>query len=366
MSNDTVQMDKLLNAAIKKEAEDVILTVGRPPVFRMRGELHDLPTKTLDSEDTVALMKSITPEHRQQELQEVGSTDFGFAFRQKARFRVAIFRQRGEICIVLRLIPWRILSFQELGLGHQIQELLHRPRGLILVTGPTGSGKTTTLATMIDYVNRNRKVHVITIEDPIEFRHEHKKAVISQRELGADVPDFTEALRRALRQAPDVILVGEMRDLESTRLAISAAETGHLVFSTIHTNSAQETVERIIDQFPSNQQEQVRTQLASALVGVLSQTLLPRKDEAGMVAAYEILIVTNAVRNLIREGKSFRIDSTIQTSRDKGMQLLDDHLVDLYRDGIIERTAVLNRCRFHSDTAERIHQIDSEMSSAAQ
>ncbi|MFP4176158.1 MAG: type IV pilus twitching motility protein PilT [Planctomycetota bacterium] len=365
MSNDTVQMDKLLNAAIKKEAEDVILTVGRPPVFRMRGELHDLPTKTLDSEDTVALMKSITPEHRQQELQEVGSTDFGFAFRQKARFRVAIFRQRGEICIVLRLIPWRILSFQELGLGHQIQELLHRPRGLILVTGPTGSGKTTTLATMIDYVNRNRKVHVITIEDPIEFRHEHKKAVISQRELGADVPDFTEALRRALRQAPDVILVGEMRDLESTRLAISAAETGHLVFSTIHTNSAQETVERIIDQFPSNQQEQVRTQLASALVGVLSQTLLPRKDEAGMVAAYEILIVTNAVRNLIREGKSFRIDSTIQTSRDKGMQLLDDHLVDLYRDGIIERTAVMNRCRFHSDTAERINQIDGEMSSAA-
>lgn len=355
-----IQMEKLLNAAIKKEAEDVILTVGRPPVFRMKGDLHDLPTKVLEPDDTVALMKSITPEHRQQELQEMGSTDFGFAFKEKARFRVAVFRQRGDICVVLRLIPWRIRTFQELGLGHHVQELLHRPRGLILVTGPTGSGKTTTLATMIDYINRNRKQHIITIEDPIEYRHSHNQCVISQRELGADVPDFTEALRRALRQAPDVILVGEMRDLESTRLAIAAAETGHLVLSTVHTNSAQETIERIIDQFPSTQQEQVRTQLASGLVGVLSQTLLPRKDEAGMVAAYEILIANNAVRNLIRENKAFRIDSTIQTSRDKGMQLLDDHLVDLYREGAIERSDVMNRCRFHSDTAERLNKIDTE------
>jgi twitching motility protein PilT len=261
---------------------------------------------------------------------------------------------------VLRLIPWRIRTFQELGLGVHIQELLYRPRGMVLVTGPTGSGKTTTLATMIDYINRNRKVHIITVEDPIEYRHQHNQAVISQRELGADVPDFTEALRRALRQAPDVILVGEMRDLESTRLAIQAAETGHLVLSTVHTNSAQETIERIIDQYPSNQQEQVRTQLASALQGVLSQTLLPRKDKPGMVAAYEILIANSAVRNLIRENKAFRIDSTIQTSRDKGMQLLDDHLVDLYRNDMIERTAVMNRCRFHSDTAERLNQIDTE------
>ncbi len=360
--NKTIQMDKLLNAAIKQEAEDIILTVGRPPVFRLQGKLHDLQTKVLEPEDTVALMKSITPEHRQQELQEVGSTDFGFAFQDKARFRVAVFRQQGDICVVLRLIPWRILSFEELGLGHQIQQLLHRPRGLILVTGPTGSGKTTTLATMIDYINRNRKAHIITIEDPIEFRHDHKKAVISQRELGRDVPDYTEALRRALRQAPDVILVGEMRDLESTRLALSAAETGHLVLSTIHTNSAQETVERIIDQFPSNQQDQVRTQLGSALIGVLSQTLLPRKDKSGMVAAYEILIVNSAVRNLIRESKAFRIDSTIQTSRDQGMQLLDDHLVELYQQGIIERSDVMNRCRFHSNTAERLDKFDKEMS----
>ena len=354
-----IQMEKLLNAAIKKEAEDVILTVGRPPLFRMRGELQPLPTETLEPEDTVALMKSITPEHRQQELQEMGSTDFGFAFEEKGRFRVAVFRQQGNICVVLRLIPWRIRTFKELGLDQRIQELLHRPRGLILVTGPTGSGKTTTLATMIDYVNSNRKVHIITIEDPIEYRHQHKKAVISQRELGADVPNFEEALRRALRQAPDVILVGEMRDLDSTRLAIAAGETGHLVFSTVHTNSAQETVERIIDQFPSNQQQQVRTQLAPPLVAVLRQPLTPRSDAQGLVAAYEILVVNSAVRNLIREDKTFRIDSTIQTSRDIGMRLLDDSLLELYSKGMIDRTEVLTRCRYSSQIDERLKELEA-------
>jgi len=310
-------------------------------------------------------MKSITPEHRQQELQEVGSTDFGFAFEGKARFRVAAFRQQGQICVVLRLIPWRIRSFEELGLDKRIQELLHRPRGLILVTGPTGSGKTTTLATMVDYVNTNRKVHIITIEDPIEYRHQHKKAVVSQRELGADVPNFTEALRRSLREAPDVILVGEMRDLESTRLAIAAGETGHLVLSTVHTNSAQETVERIIDQFPPEQQQQIRIQLASTLVAVLSQTLLPRASKTGRVACFEILVVNNAVRNLIRENKTFRIDSTIQTSRDKGMCLLDDSLLELYRKGIIERIEVLTRCRYPSEVSERLKEIEAPVAEEA-
>ncbi|MFP4028720.1 MAG: type IV pilus twitching motility protein PilT [Candidatus Brocadiia bacterium] len=354
-----IKMEKLLNAAIKKEAEDIILTVGRPPVFRLQGDLHDLPTEVLSEEDTVALMKSITPEHRQQELQEVGSTDFGFAFEQKARFRVAVFRQQGKICVVLRLIPWRIRTFEELGLGDEIQELLYRPRGLVLVTGPTGSGKTTTLATMVDHINKNRKVHIITIEDPIEYRHDHKKSVVSQRELGSDVPDFGDALRRALREAPDVILVGEMRDLESTRLAIAAAETGHLVFSTIHTNSAQETVERIIDQFPAEQQQQVRTQLASTLVAAMTQTLVPRADGSGLVAAYEILICTNAVRNLIREDKTFRIDSTIQTSRDRGMKLLDDSLIQLYSQGIIERAEVMRRCRYVDDTSNRLKELET-------
>ena len=349
----------LLAAAIKQEAEDIIITVGLPPVFRLRGQLRSLPTKVLEPEDTVALMKSITPERYQQELQEKGSSDFGFSYGTQARFRVAAFRQRGLIAVVLRLIPSRLRTFKELGLGMRIQELLYRPRGLILITGPTGSGKTTTLATMIDHININRRLHIVTIEDPIEYRHEHKKCVVTQRELGSDVPSFADALRRALRQAPDVILVGEMRDLESTQLAITAAETGHLVFSTVHTNSAQETVERIIDQFSAGQQQQIRTQLASVFVAALTQTLLPRANGEGMVAGYEILLANNAVRNLIRENKTFRIDSTIQTSRDKGMKLLDDSLLDLYSKGIIDRNEVVNRCRYADTVAERLREMEA-------
>ncbi|MDP6439198.1 MAG: PilT/PilU family type 4a pilus ATPase [Candidatus Brocadiia bacterium] len=355
----TVQMEKLLAAAIKQDAEDILITVGRPPVFRLRGLLHNLPTKVLEPEDTVALMKSITPERYQQELQESGSTDFGFSYAKGVRFRVAAFRQQGLIGVVLRLIPSRLRTFKELGLGMRIQELLYRPRGLILITGPTGSGKTTTLATMIDHININRKLHIITIEDPIEYRHAHKQCVVTQRELGSDVPGFADALRRSLRQAPDVILIGEMRDLESTQLAITAAETGHLVLSTVHTNSAQETVERIIDQFPSGQQQQIRTQLASVFVAALTQTLLPRANGEGLVAGYEILLANNAVRNLIRENKTFRIDSTIQTSRDRGMKLLDDSLLELYAKGIIDRNEVVNRCRYAETVAERLREMEA-------
>jgi len=210
---------------------------------------------------------------------------------------------------------------------------------------------------MIDHINTHRKVHIVTLEDPIEYRHEHKKAVVSQRELGVDVPNFSEALRRSLRQAPDVILVGEMRDLESTQLALTAAETGHLVFSTVHTNGAQETVERIIDQFPANQQEQVRTQVASTLLCALSQSLLPRASGKGVVACYEILLVTSAVRNLIRENKTFRIDSTIQTSRDKGMRLLDDSLLELYAKGMISRSEVVTRCRYPDTVSQRLREM---------
>jgi len=354
-----IRIGKLLTAAVQQEAEDIVLTVDRPPLFRLRGELRPLKTDVLSPEDTVSLMKSITPERQQQELQQMGSTDFGFTFEEKARFRVAAYRQRGDICIVLRLIPWRIRTFEELGLEQQIQELLYQPRGMVLVTGPTGSGKTSTLATMIDHINANRRVHILTIEDPIEYRHEHKKAVISQRELGSDVPDFTEALRRALRQAPDVILVGEMRDLASTRLAIMAAETGHLVLGTVHTRSAQSTVERMIDEFPANEQQQIRSQLASSLLAILSQTLIARSSGDGLVAAYEILLINSAVRNLIRENKTFRIDSTIQTSRDKGMKLLDDSLIQLYTGGVIERTEVLTRARYPDDVAERLREMEA-------
>ena len=348
-----IQIEKVLNAAIQQDAEDIILTVGRPPMFRLYGELEPLKTDTLGPEDTVALMKSITPERYQQELQEEGSTDFGFSFGDKARFRVAGFRQQGDVCVVLRLIPSRVRTFSELGLGAKIQELLFRPRGLILVTGPTGSGKTTTLATMIDYINSTRKTHIITIEEPLEYLHQHKKSIVSHREVGVDVPSFREALRRALREAPDVILVGEMRDLESTRLAVMAAETGDLVLYTVHTQSAQTTVERIIDEFPGGEQEQIRVQLANSLLAVLAQTLVPRTDD-GMVAAYEILLVTSAVRHLIRENKTFRIDSAIQTGRDRGMQLLDDHLLRLYREGLIERTDVLTRARYPDDVADTL------------
>jgi len=268
-----------------------------------------------------------------------------------------VFRQQSNVCVVLRLIPNRIRSFDELGLGPSVQELLFRPRGMVLVTGPTGSGKTTTLATMINHINMTRKVHILTIEDPIEYVQQHGKSVISQREVGVDVPTFPEALRRALREAPDVILVGEMRDLDSTRLAITAAETGHLVLSTVHTQSAQSTVERIIDEFPPNQQAQIRIQLANSLLAVLAQTLVPRIG-GGLVAAYEVLIVTAAVRHLIRDNKTFRIDSAIQTGRDRGMQLLDDHLLDLYGKGIIERTDVLTRCRYPEEVAKTMVQME--------
>lgn len=352
-----VQIQKVLSAAISQEAEDIVLTVGRPPLLRLGNALEPLRTEVLEPEDTVGLMKSITPERNQQELQEQGSTDFGFSFERKGRFRVGVFRQSGNICIVLRLIPWRIRTFEELGLDINVQELLYKPRGLILVTGPTGSGKTTTLATMIDHINNTRKVHILTIEDPIEYRHDHKKSVISQRQIGSDVPSFAEALRRAFRHTPDVILVGEMRDLESTRLAITAAETGHLVMSTVHTQSAQGTVDRIIDEFPANQQEQIRAQLADALLAVLAQTLLPRQGEDGLVAAFEILLVTSAVRNLIREKKTFRLDSVIQTSRNRGMQLLDDHLLELYREGAIKRTDVLSRCRYPDEVAKALKEL---------
>ncbi len=353
-----IQVEKVLTAAMSREAEDIIFTVGRPPMLRLGGSLEPLPTEVLSPEDTVALMKAITPERYQQELQEEGSTDFGFQFREKAVFRVAAYRQRGDIAVVLRLIPNKIRSFEELGLGAGVQELLFRPRGLLLVTGPTGSGKTTSLATMVDHINRTRKAHIITIEDPIEFRHEHKKSIVSHREVGVDVPSFSVALRRALRQAPDVILVGEMRDLESTRLALMAAETGHLVLSTVHTQSAQTTVERIVEQFPGGEQAQTRIQLANSLLAVLAQTLVPCVD-GGLVAAFEILLVTSAVRHLIRDNKTFRIDSAIQTGRERGMQLLDDHLLRLYRQGIIERTEVLTRCRYPEDVAQELQQVGS-------
>ena len=271
-----ILIDKLLKACVKQGASDIHITVGQPPVFRFHGRLRRLETKVLESEDTVALMKSISPERCQRELQEAGTSDFGFAFGDKARFRVSIFKQRGDVAMVLRQIPTEKLTPEQLGLPEVITKMVMRPRGLFLVTGPTGSGKTTTLASLVNYINENVDHHIITMEDPIEFYHYHKKSTINQREVGVDVPSFAEAIRRGLRQDPDVILVGEMRDLETIEAAITAAETGHVVFATLHTNSAQGTVNRIIDAFPGNLQDQIRTQLSTALIGIVAQTLLPK------------------------------------------------------------------------------------------
>jgi twitching motility protein PilT len=299
-----------------------------------------LETKTLEPEDTTALMKSVTPDRCQQELQEVGTTDFGFAFGDLARFRVSVFKQRGNVAMVLRQIPNYMLTFEQLGTPPVLADLVMRPRGLILVTGPTGSGKTTTLAAAINYLNENIDHHIITIEDPIEFFHQHKKSIVNQREIGVDLPNFAEGIRRALRQDPDVILVGEMRDLETIEAAITAAETGHVVFATLHTTGAPGTINRIIDVFPQNQQSQIRTQLSVAVIAILSQQLLP-KIGGGRVAAYEMLVVTPAVGNLIREDKTFRITSVIQTGQKLGMKLLDDDLFRLWKEGQCEKHEVL-------------------------
>ena len=351
----TLQIDKLLETVVREGVSDLHLTTKQPPVVRLDGRLVQLETKVLDNDDMVGLMKSITPERNQQELQEVGGTDFGFAFGDKARFRVAVFKQRGDIAMVLRQIPNLFLTFEQLGLPTEpIQKLLERPRGLFLVTGPTGSGKTTTLASMINHMNDTMDHHVITLEDPIEYYHEHKGCTINQRAIGVDVPSFAEALRRSLRMDPDVILVGEMRDLETIESAITAAETGHVVFGTLHTTGAQGTVNRIIDAFPSNQQDQIRVQLSTALIGILSQQLL-HKLPKGRVAAYELLVLTPAIQNLIREGKTFRINSSIQTGRKYGMQLLDDHLFQLWKNGLCEEQDVILKSNLPDELTHRIN-----------
>ncbi len=349
----TIQIDKLLMAAVKGGVSDIHITTGLPPVFRIDGAMRPQKTKVLTGDDTNALMKAITPERCQAELAEKGGSDFGFAFKDLARFRVSIFKQRGTVAMVLRQIPTKLLTPEQLGVPEVCKKLVTRPRGLFLVTGPTGSGKSTTLAGLIDFINANYDHHIITIEDPIEFYHYSKKSTVNQREVGTDVPSFSEALRRALRQDPDVILVGELRDLETIEAAISAAETGHVVFGTLHTTGAQGTVNRIIDAFPTNQQEQIRTQLSTAILGVLSQTLLP-KIGGGRCAAYEVLVVDPGIGNLIRENKTFRINSAIQTGAKKGMRLLDDDLFRLWNEKKVSEEDVLAKAQNIEDLSRRI------------
>jgi len=330
------EMVGLLRMLIDRDGSDIHLAVGNPPVGRVHGHLQFFGEVLLTPEDTERLMKSIASVDNQQELQEVGGSDFGFAFEDVARFRVSIFKQKGNVGLVLRLIPNKIMTFEEIGLPSSIKDVITAPRGLVLVTGPTGSGKSTTLATMVDWLNTEFDHHIITVEEPIEYFHEHKRSIITQREVGVDVPTFPEAIRRGLRMDPDIMLVGEMRDLDTIESAITAAETGHLVFGTLHTTGSVRTIDRMIDAFPTNQQEQIRTQLAGNLKAVISQTLLPRKGGFGRVAAFEIMIVTAAIQNLIRENKSYRITSAIQTGHKYGMNLLDEHLLALYRKGVVK------------------------------
>ena len=341
----TIQIDRLLETTVRRSASDLHLAVGKPPTLRMHGHLRELQTKVLEAEDTVALMKSITPDRIQQEYEESGSGDFGFAYGEEARFRVAIFKQKGNCSLVLRRIPSKLLTFEQIGLPTMAEQICRRPRGMFLVTGPTGSGKTTTLASMINYINENYDRHIITMEDPIEYYHQHKKSIVVQREIGVDVPNFSEGLRRALRQDPDVILVGEMRDLATISSAITAAETGHVVFGTLHTSGAASTINRIIDAFPTDSQEQIRVQLANNLIAVLSQCLCPRVDTDGMLAAYEFMYVTPGIQNLIRDNKSFRIDSEIQTGKRFGMQLLDDNLYMHFQAGKISAEEAIDKSK---------------------
>jgi twitching motility protein PilT len=338
------EMNELLELVFEQNASDLHLQVGQPPTLRLSGSMTPIDGPPLQPIDTEKLMLSITPDVHIQSTKLNGGADFGFAYMEKARFRVSVLKSKGNYGMVLRQIPNRMFGLRDIGMPDKIRELLYRPRGLILVTGPTGSGKSTTLASMINYVNENRDGHIITIEDPIEYYHNHKRCVVTQREVHVDVPSFSEAIRRALRQDPDIILVGEMRDLETIEAAISAAETGHLVFGTLHTNSAAKTVDRIVDAFPANMKDMIRTQLASSLVAVISQVLC-KKIGGGRVAGYEIMVNTSSIASLIRENKTFRITSDIQTGANLGMITMDTHLMNLVNRELVSPDEALEKAQ---------------------
>jgi len=327
---------ELLKLAHQNKASDVHITVGVPPVFRVNGKLiHIDNVEKLMPKDTEEIAKELLSDKQFARLEEKGEIDFSYAISGIGRFRVNVYSQRGSYSVAIRPIPLEIPSHKELGLPDILLQLAERKRGLILVTGPTGSGKSTTLATMINHINETRRCHVLTLEDPIEYLHRHKSSIINQREIGYDTDSYNTALRAALRQDPDVILIGEMRDLETISIAVTAAETGHLVLATLHTIGAVSTVDRVIDVFPAEQQQQVRVQLGSVLQGVVSQQLVRRADGSGRIGAFEIMLCNQAVRNLIREGKSHQLMSSIQTGRKLGMMSMDTSLVELYKKGYI-------------------------------
>jgi len=330
-----MHVDDLLRSVVAERGSDLHIKAGQPPILRVHGLLRRTDLPPLSADDTRRLVYDIMSDERRRRFERNMELDMAYAIEGLARFRVNVYRQRNAVGAALRLIPVRIQTIDELGLPQVLKRIALLPRGLVLVTGPTGSGKSTTLAAMVDYINERRKLHIVTIEDPIEFLHADKVAAVNQREVEIDTHSFADALRHVMRQNPDVILVGEMRDLETMQLAITAAETGHLVFATVHTTDAAQTIDRIVDVFEPERQAQIRTQLSVVLQAVISQTLLHRADLEGRAAAFEVMLATPAIRNLIRERKTHQIYAAIQTGADLEMQTLDSHLLNLYRQGTV-------------------------------
>ena len=330
-------VENILRTALDAKASDIHLTVGVPPKMRVNGSLYDMDYPVLVASDTMSIAMRIMNDHHRAKFDEEGEVDMSFSMPEFGRYRVNVFRQRGCVALALRLVAEEIPDPVSLGLPPSFVDLYTRKRGLVLVTGPTGSGKSTSLASLIDKINTNRDAHIITLEDPIEYVHNHKLSIVNQREIGSDCTDFALGLKSALREDPDVILVGEMRDLDTISIAIRAAETGHLVLSTLHTIGASSTIDRIVDVFPPYQQQQIRVQLANVLEAVISQQLLPTADGDGRVAAFEVLHATYPARNLIRENKSYQLPIVIQTSRSLGMITMDDALTQMYFEGKITR-----------------------------
>ena len=345
---DTGDFESLLVYASKHNATDLHIGVGAKPLMRVGSVLEAVPgTEVIQPKTVEKHVDSITDEKQKANLENIGEIDFSFSRSGLGRFRANVYRQRNTYAIAIRSLPYIIPPFDSLSLPQSIKSFAKRNKGLVLATGPTGSGKTTTLASIIDIINAERRCHIVTIEDPIEYLHKHKLSLVGQREVGSDTLSFSNALRAALREDPDVIMVGEMRDAETIAIALTAAETGHLVFSTLHTVSAAMTIDRIIDAFSSSQQNQVKSQLATVLEGVISHQMIPRKDGAGVVVACEVMIVNNAIRNLIREGKPYQINSVIQTNANAGMQTMESNLAELTASGVISQEDAMLRA---SDT----------------
>ena len=334
--------NELIAQAVNLHASDIHFTVGIPPTVRIDGELHHLGDDRCTPAEIEEMALSIMGEHHKETLKNNGEVDFAYSIPGDGRYRINVFRQRGTLAVAVRILNLNIPSPEELGLPKALVNMCQKKRGLVLVTGPTGAGKSTTLASLIDVINQTSKQHIITLEDPIEYLHRHNKSIINQREMGSDSQNYAAALRAALREDPDVILVGEMRDLETIATAITAAETGHLVFSTLHTVGAANTIDRIVDVFPPYQQQQIRTQLADVLECVVSQQLIPRQNREGRVAAIEVMLSNSAIRNHIRESKTFQIASVMQMNRKLGMITMDDALLELYRAGDISLESAMS------------------------